>query len=74
MRLFGLVALGFMWARIAKAAGERKALGNGVGARMDSKLMTGRFFMERMLPETGSLATRVAAGSETVMSIPAEMF
>jgi len=74
MRLFGLVALGFMWARIAKAAGARKALGNGVGARMDSKLMTGRFFMDRMLPETSSLATRVAAGSETVMSIPAEMF
>jgi acyl-CoA dehydrogenase len=74
MRLFGLVALGYMWAKIAKAAGERKAMGNGVAASMDAKLLTGRFFMERMLPETGSLATRVAAGSETVMSIPAELF
>jgi hypothetical protein len=63
-----------MWAKIAKAAGERKAMGNGVAAKMDTKLSTGRFFMERMLPETGSLATRVAAGSEAVMSIPAEMF
>jgi acyl-CoA dehydrogenase len=74
MRLFGLVALGYMWAKIAKAAGERKAMGNGVAAKMDTKLSTGRFFMERMLPETGSLATRVAAGSEAVMSIPSEMF
>jgi hypothetical protein len=30
--------------------------------------------MERMLPETATLAGRVAAGSETMMAIPAEMF
>jgi alkylation response protein AidB-like acyl-CoA dehydrogenase len=74
MRLFGLVAMGYMWARMAKAAGAKKAEGNGVAAMMDAKLLTGRFFMERMLPETGTLATRVAAGSETVMALPVEAF
>jgi hypothetical protein len=74
MRLFGLVAMGYMWARMAKAAGAKKAQGNGMAARMDAKLLTGRFFMERMLPETGTLATRVAAGSETVMALPVEAF
>jgi acyl-CoA dehydrogenase len=74
MHLFSLVAMGYMWTKMAKAAQEKKAQGNGVAARMDAKLMTGRFFMERMLPETGTLYTRIAAGSEAVMAMPAEMF
>jgi alkylation response protein AidB-like acyl-CoA dehydrogenase len=74
MNLFGLVALGYMWARMAKAAEVRKASANGIAARMDAKLVTGRFFMERMLPETGTLMTRVAAGADTVMALPAEAF
>ena len=36
--------------------------------------MTGRFYMERMLPETGTLFARIQAGSDTVMAMPAEMF
>ena len=74
MHLMGLVALGYMWARMAKAALARMADGNGVAARMDAKLVTGRFFMERMMPEAGALARRIKAGSETVMALPAEMF
>jgi hypothetical protein len=74
MHLLGLVAMGYMWARIARAASAKKAEGNGVGARMDAKLLTGRFFMERMLPETGALVARIAAGADTVMAMPAEAF
>jgi hypothetical protein len=74
MHLFGLVAMGYMWARIAKAASLRKVQGNGVGARMDAKLLTGRFFMERMLPETAALVARISAGSDTMMAMPAEAF
>jgi acyl-CoA dehydrogenase len=74
MHLFGLVAMAYMWARIAKAAAAKKAQGNGVGARMDAKLLTGRFFMERLLPETGALVARISAGSDTMMAMPAEAF
>jgi acyl-CoA dehydrogenase len=74
MHLFGLVALGYMWARMAKAAQAKKAEGNGVAERMDAKLMTGRFFMERMLPETGAHLARISSGADAVMALPAEMF
>jgi hypothetical protein len=74
MHLFGLVAMGYMWAKIAKAAQARKAQGNGVAQKMDAKLLTGRFFMERMLPETGALVARISAGSDTLMAMPAESF
>jgi hypothetical protein len=66
--------MGYMWARMAQAARARKAEGDGVAARMDAKLATGRFFMERMLPETGTRLARIQAGADAVMALPAEMF
>jgi alkylation response protein AidB-like acyl-CoA dehydrogenase len=74
MHLFGLVAMGYMWAKMAKAAQGKKAEGNGVASRMDAKLVTGRFFMERMMPETGMRLARISTGGDTTMAMPAEMF
>jgi len=73
MHLFGLVALGYMWCRIAEAA-QPKASGDGDAARYQAKLVTARFFMERMLPETGTLLARVQAGAASTMELPAEAF
>lgn len=73
MHLFGLVAMGYMWARIAKASMARKAAGEDA-ARFDAKLLTARFFMERMLPETALRLTRISTGADTMMAMPAEMF
>ena len=41
---------------------------------MDAKLLTGKFFAERMLPETATRLARIQAGAETMMAMPAEMF
>jgi acyl-CoA dehydrogenase len=73
MHLFGLVALGYMWARMAEAANAKIAAGADV-ARMTAKLVTGRFFMERMLPETGMRLARIQAGAASTMELPAEAF
>src|SRR5947209_15549638 len=49
MHLFGLVALGYMWARMAAAAQQKLAAGaDGAARRLDAKLLTARFFMDRM--------------------------
>ncbi|GJD94972.1 acyl-CoA dehydrogenase C-terminal domain-containing protein [Methylobacterium iners] len=74
MHLFGLVAMGYMWGRIAKAAIARKAEDAGAAERMDVKLVTGRFYMERMLPETATRLTRIKAGAETTMALAVEAF
>jgi hypothetical protein len=71
MHLFGLVALGYMWARIAKTALEKKAEGD---ARMETKLVAGRFFMERMMPETATRLAAITAGGDTIMALPADAF
>ena len=74
MHMFGLVGMGYMWALIAKTALAKKTAGNGVAALMDAKLLTGKFFMERMMPETGAHLARIATGADTMMAMPAEMF
>ncbi|PLX37506.1 MAG: acyl-CoA dehydrogenase [Hyphomicrobiales bacterium] len=75
MHLFGLVALGYMWARMAKVAQEKLAAGaEGRDAYYEAKLLTGRFFMEQMMPETAVHLARVTAGAETVMAMPVEAF
>src|SRR5919107_268427 len=74
MHLFGIVAMGYMWARMAKAAHAKKAQGNGTSEKMDAKLLTGRFFMERMMPETGMRLARISSGGDVTMAMPAEMF
>ncbi len=75
MHLFGLVALGYMWARMAEAAKTKLAAGaNGAGDRMNAKLVTGRFFVERMLPETGAHLARIQAGAASTMELPPEAF
>ena len=75
MHLFGLVALGYMWARMAQAAKDKLAAGaNGSGDRMNAKLVTGRFFVERMLPETGAHLARIQSGAASTMELPTDAF
>jgi acyl-CoA dehydrogenase len=74
MHLFGLVALGYMWCRIVEAANAKLGGGEGDAARMEAKLVTGRFFMERMLPETAAHLARIQSGAASTMALPAEAF
>jgi len=74
MHLFGLVALGYMWARIAEAAQAKKAADGSKSEVMDAKLIAGKFFAERMMPETAAHLARISTGADTMMSMKAEMF
>jgi alkylation response protein AidB-like acyl-CoA dehydrogenase len=74
MHLFGRVALGYVWARIAKAALAKKAADPSQASRMDAKLTVGKFYMERMMPETALRLARLTTGADTMMSLPADMF
>lgn len=72
LRLFGLVAMAFMWCRMVEVARSKK--GNGEDAFYDGKEHTARFFMQRVLPQTGALLSCVMAGSASLMQVPEEAF
>ncbi|WP_435640606.1 acyl-CoA dehydrogenase C-terminal domain-containing protein [Micavibrio aeruginosavorus] len=75
LRMFALVALAYMWARMAKAANEKLAAGAGDKADFyESKLKTARFFYDRILPETDFRFKQAMAGADSVMALDASGF
>lgn len=73
LRLLGLVSFAFMWAMMAKVALERA--GDGADDEFyTSKLATGRFFMQRLLPQIDGLQKIIESGASTVMALPSEAF
>jgi 3-(methylsulfanyl)propanoyl-CoA dehydrogenase len=70
LRLFALTALAYMWVRMAQAALARP--GDTEFAR--TKLATARFFMARLLPETGALFQSLMTGAKPLMEIEATAF
>ncbi|MBO6758360.1 MAG: acyl-CoA dehydrogenase C-terminal domain-containing protein [Roseibium sp.] len=75
MHLFGLVAMGYMWAKIAKTVKSQLKNGaNGNADWLETKLTFGIFFMERTLPETGAHLARISSGADTVMALDSAAF
>jgi butyryl-CoA dehydrogenase len=72
LRLFGLVALAYLWARMAEISLGR--LDGGEAEFYRAKLGTARFFMERLLPQTGGLLSAILAGSKSMMDFEESAF
>ncbi|MGB6086428.1 acyl-CoA dehydrogenase C-terminal domain-containing protein [Parvibaculum sp.] len=75
MHLFGITGLAFMWAKMAKAATEKLAAAEG-GDKVfyETKIKTGRYYMEHVVPETATHLARVRHGADTMMSLAAGEF
>ena len=67
--VFGYVVYAWLWARMMAVAAE-----HADQPLQSAKLITGRFYFERLLPKAGALAEQMRAGSDTMMSLPVEAF
>ncbi|WP_413717703.1 acyl-CoA dehydrogenase C-terminal domain-containing protein [Silicimonas sp. MF1-12-2] len=74
MHLFGHAAVGFMWARMAKAAMDALEAGSSDTDFYKTKIATGRYYMARQLPATGMHLARITSGAEPVMALDAANF
>ncbi len=75
MQLMGIVAIGLMWLRMAQAAVEALASGDAEDkAFLEAKLVTARFYAERIMPDAGALRRKIEGGAESLMALPPEMF
>ena len=72
LRLFGLVAMAYVWAKMAALVLARPA-GNE-SEFYQAKLETARFFMQRLLPQTHGLYHGIVAGAGAVTTFPEESF
>ena len=75
LRLFGLVALGYMWLRMATVSTEALA-GEDTADRdfYEAKLVTARFYIERILPQVAGLLAAIRSGKAAMMDLPESAF
>ncbi|NEX91679.1 acyl-CoA dehydrogenase C-terminal domain-containing protein [Caulobacter sp. 17J65-9] len=73
LHVFGLTTLAYMWAKMAEAAQAKIAAGDA-DPFYATKLVTGRYFLERILPDAASHLAKLKTGADTMMALPAEAF
>ena len=74
MHILGIVATGLMWLRMARAAVALLDAGEGDARFLDAKLVTARFFAERVMPDAGSLRRKIEGGAEALMALDPDLF
>ena len=74
LRLFALVAVGFMWLKMAKVAGTKLAVAGDRAAFYEAKLKTARFYFGRVLPQVNALNLAILSGAKPIMDFPVESF
>ena len=76
LRQFALVAVGYMWARMALAAIERLKTDTDPGQNefYESKIKTARFYFERVLPEADARQKMVLSGAKSLMDMEQTAF
>jgi butyryl-CoA dehydrogenase len=68
LRLFGLVALAYMWCKAAEVALPKAGTAEDSDGFYKAKVATARFYMERVLPQTSGLFAGIMAGAKTMMA------
>ncbi len=72
LRLFGLTALAYMWTRMAEVSLDKL---DGEEARFyQAKVDTARFYMQRLLPQSGGLFSSILAGGKSMMAFDDDAF
>ena len=75
LKLFALVALGYMWLRMVIIARAKLAEGaNGRAGFYEAKIKTARFFTTRILPESSALFITIMAGKDSLMALDTDSF
>ena len=65
----GYVVMGYFWAQAAAEANRQLEAGIGDATSLRAKLFTARFYMERLLPRTRSLAQTMLSGADNLMDL-----
>ena len=73
MHMMGLTAFAYMWAKMAVVA--QAAIDGGSNEDFyPNKLITGRYFVLRMLPQMGAHLAKIKTGAEPLMALDAAAF
>ncbi|MGM0450453.1 MAG: acyl-CoA dehydrogenase C-terminal domain-containing protein [Pseudomonadota bacterium] len=69
LKLAGLTVIAYMWVRMAEAARQALANGEGNQAFNEAKQVSARFFFDKLLPEKDALLADIVDGKESLMAL-----
>lgn len=72
LRMFGLVALAYLWVRMAEVAGAK--VNGGESLFYQAKIDSANFYFERLLPQCEMLHQTILSGSDTMMKFNDDAF
>jgi len=64
-----LTVIAYMWSRMANVAGQQIAAGEGNKPLLESKLVSARFYFEKLLPEIHWLLSDIESGKGSLMDM-----
>jgi alkylation response protein AidB-like acyl-CoA dehydrogenase len=73
LQIFGLTALAYIWAQMAVAAQKQTDAGS-TDPFYANKIATGRYFVERILPDARAHLKKLQSGAGVLMALDAEAF
>ena len=69
LKLWGIVAGGWLMARASGIAAEKLAAGAGDAAFCKTKIATARFYVEHILPQAPALAEEITGGAASALAL-----
>jgi hypothetical protein len=70
----GYITLAYFWARMAALSRQKIAQADGDTAFYEGKLLTARFYFDRLLPRTQAHKSALLSGADNLMAMPEAMF
>ena len=70
----GYVTLAYFWARMAVLSRQKIAAAEGDTAFYEAKVLTARFYFDRLLPRTLAHKQALLSGAENLMDMPEALF
>ena len=73
LHLLGNFCIGFMWAKMVAAIHKENANFNK-NTFQEGKIITGKYYMQNILPKTRYLAKKIHSGDKLIMSLNTDQF
>jgi alkylation response protein AidB-like acyl-CoA dehydrogenase len=74
LRLVALVVIGYLWSRMAATAQRGLEEGGGHEALLEGKLVSARYYFDKILPEIDWLARDISSGKQSMMALTDEQW
>jgi alkylation response protein AidB-like acyl-CoA dehydrogenase len=74
LRLMALTVIAYLWSRMAHIAQRQLAEGKGNHLLLEAKQVSARYYVEKLLPESGWLLEDITSGKDSMMAFTTEQW